>query len=38
VYFCIDVYKENMSEDFFLCLVFVWFRYKRNCVFIEQIG
>ena len=37
-YFCIDVHKGNWSEVFFLCWVFVWFRYQSNCGFIEQIG
>jgi hypothetical protein len=34
-YFCIDIHKENWSEMLPLCWVFVRFRYKRNCGFIE---
>jgi len=36
-YFCIDIHKGNWSEVLFLCWVFVWFRYKSNCGFIEGI-
>jgi len=36
--FCIDIHEENWSEVFFLCRVFVWFRYKGNCGFKEQLG
>jgi hypothetical protein len=34
-YFCIDIYKLNWSTVFFLCWVFVWFRYQSKCGFIE---
>ena len=34
-HFCINVHKGDGSEVLFLCGVFVWFRYKRNCGFIE---
>jgi hypothetical protein len=34
-YFCIDIHKVNWSEIFFLCWIFVWFRYQSNCDFIE---
>jgi hypothetical protein len=37
-YFCINIHKENWSEVLFLFWVFVWFRYKHNCGFIEWIG
>jgi len=37
-YFCIDDHKGNWSEVLFLCWIFVWFRYKCNCGFIEGIG
>jgi len=37
-YFCIDVHKGNFSEVLFLCWAFVWFMYKCNCGFIEEIG
>jgi hypothetical protein len=32
---CINFHKGDWSEVLFLCLVFVWFRYKYNCGFIE---
>jgi hypothetical protein len=34
-YFCIYIHKGNWSEVFFLCWVFVWFRYQSNCGLIE---
>ena len=34
-YFCIDVHEEIWSKVLFLCGVFVWFRYERNCEFKE---
>jgi hypothetical protein len=34
-YFCINVHKRGWSEVLFLCLVFLWSRYKNNCDFIE---
>jgi hypothetical protein len=34
-YFCIDIHKGNWSEVIFLCWVFVRFRYRCNCGFIE---
>ena len=37
-YDCIDINKGNWSKVLFLCWVFVWFRYKCNCGFIERIG
>jgi len=37
-YFCVNIHKGNWSEVLFLCWVFVWFRYKCNCGFIEGIG
>jgi len=37
-YFCINVHKGDGSEVLFLCWVFVWFRYRSNCGFIEPIG
>ena len=36
-YICIDIHKGNWSEIFFLCWVFLWFRYQYNCSFIERI-
>jgi len=36
-YFCVDIHKGNWSEVLFLCCVFVWFRYKSNCGFVEGI-
>jgi len=36
-YFSIDIYMGNWSEVLFLGWVFVWFRYKSNCGFIEGI-
>ena len=36
-YFCIDIHKGNRSDVLFLCWVFVWFRYKDNCGFIERV-
>jgi hypothetical protein len=38
VYFCIDIYKGNLSEVLFLRWDFVWFWYQHSCGFIEQIG
>jgi hypothetical protein len=32
--FYIDIHKGNWSEVFFLCWVFVLFRYQHNCGFI----
>ena len=30
-YFCFNIHKGNWSEVLlFVCLFFVWFRYKRN--------
>ena len=37
-YFCIDVHKGNWSEVLFLCWIFVWFWYQRNCGFVEGVG
>ena len=37
-YFCINIHKGDWSEGLFLYLVFLWFRYKHNCGFIECIG
>jgi len=37
-YFCANIHKGTWSEILFLCWVFVWFRYKQNCGFIEGIG
>ena len=37
-YFWINVNKGDWSEVLFLCFVFVWFRYKSNCGFIEWTG
>ena len=37
-YFCIGIYKENWPEVFFLCWVFMWFRYTSNCGFTVLIG
>jgi hypothetical protein len=37
-YLCIDIHKGNWSEALFLCWAFVWFRYKHNCGFIEELG
>jgi hypothetical protein len=34
-YFCNNVYKGEWGNVCFLCLVFVWFRYKCNCGFTE---
>ena len=34
-HFCINVHKGNCSEVPSVCLVFVRFRYKYNCGFIE---
>ena len=34
-YFWINVHKGDCSEVLFLCLIFVWFRYKCVCGFIE---
>jgi hypothetical protein len=34
-YFCLDIRKENWSEVFFLCWVFMWLRCQSNCGFIE---
>jgi hypothetical protein len=34
-YFCIDIHKGNWPEVLFLCWIFEWFRYQRNCGFIE---
>jgi hypothetical protein len=34
-YFCIDIHMGNWSEDLYLCWIFLWFRYQRNCDFIE---
>ena len=34
-YFCINIHKGNWSEVLFPSLVFVCFRYKHNCGFIE---
>ena len=39
-YFCIDIHKGNSSEVFFLCCVFVWFRYhskKLGPVYITSL-
>jgi len=36
-YFSVDIHKGNWSEVLFLCWVFVWFRHKSNCGFIEGI-
>jgi hypothetical protein len=33
--FCIDIHKGNWSEVLYLCWVFLWFMYQRNCGFIE---
>jgi len=35
--FGINIHEGNWSEVLFLCGVFVWFRYKSNCGFIEGI-
>ena len=37
-YFCINVHKGNWSEVLFLCWIFVWLWYQRNCGFVEGIG
>jgi len=37
-YFCVNIHKGNWPEVLFLYWVFVWFRYKSNCGFIEGIG
>jgi len=37
-YFCIDIHEGSWSEVFFLCWVFVWFRYQHDCGFIDEIG
>jgi hypothetical protein len=29
--FYIKIHKDNWSEVFFLCSVFLWFRYQHNC-------
>ena len=34
-YFGIDIHKGNWSEVFYLCRIFLWFRYQSNCGFIE---
>ena len=34
-YFCISIHKGDCSEVLFLRWVFVWFRYKHNCGFLE---
>ena len=34
-YFCIDIHKGNWSEVLYLCWIFQWSRYQRNCGFIE---
>ena len=34
-YFCIYIQEGNWSEVLYLCWVFLWFRYQRNCGFIE---
>jgi len=36
--FCIDVHKGNWSEVLFFCWIYVWFRCKHNCGFIQGIG
>jgi len=37
-YFGINIHEENWSEVLFLGNAFVWFRYRRNCGFIERVG
>ena len=37
-YVCIDIHKGNWYEALFLDWFLVWFTYKHNCGFIEQIG
>ena len=37
-YFFINIHKRNWPEVLFLCWIFVWFWYQRNCGFIEQVG
>ena len=34
-YFCFYIHRANCSGVLFPCWVFVWFRYKSNCGFIE---
>ena len=34
-YFRINVHEGDWSEVLLPCLVFVWFRYKRDCCFTE---
>lgn len=35
--FCINVHKGHWSEIWFLCCVFLWFRYQSDCGIMKWI-
>jgi hypothetical protein len=37
-HFCIGIHKENWYEVLYLCWVFMWFQYQRNCGFENELG